>query len=125
MAKPGNTGLSWRQVWFELLNGRKIKRPTWKGYWIWENNTIMMYCADGNILDIRETTNPAYTFTNIASNDWEILPDNYEYKPYASPNKKKEKEDVDKAVSEWLNSSIDSSATANCTIDKESMFGDY
>lgn len=125
MAEPGNSGLSWRQVWFELLNGRKIKRPTWKGYWIWENNTIMMYCADGNILDIRETANPAYTFTNIASNDWEILPDNYEYKPYASPNKKKEKENVDKAVSEWLNSSIDMPATANCTIDKESMFGDY
>lgn len=78
MAKPETTGLSWRQAWFELLNGRKIKLPSWTGYWKWENNTIMMHCSDGTIIDIRETTNPAYTFTNIAENYWMIVSDDYE-----------------------------------------------
>lgn len=78
MAMPGTTGLSWRQAWFELLNGRKIKLPSWTGYWKWENNTIMIHESSGEIIDIRETKNPAYTFTNIAENYWMILPDDYE-----------------------------------------------
>ena len=78
MAMPGTTGLTWRQAWFELLNGRKIKLPSWTGYWKWENNTIMIHESSGEIIDIRETENPAYTFTNIAENYWMILPDDYE-----------------------------------------------
>ena len=78
MAMPGTTGLTWRQAWFELLNGRKIKLPSWTGYWKWENNTIMIHESSGEIIDIRETKNPAYTFTNIAENYWMILPDDYE-----------------------------------------------
>ena len=78
MLPKGNKGLTFRQAWFELLNGRKIKLPTWTGYWKWENYTIMIHSSDGTVIDIRETTNPAYTFTNIATNEWEILPDDYE-----------------------------------------------
>lgn len=78
MIKPKTTGLSWRQAWFELLNVRKIKLPSWFGYWKWEDNTIMMYCSDGNIIDIRKTANVAYTFTNIASDEWMIVSDEYE-----------------------------------------------
>ena len=78
MVKLKTIGLTWRQAWFELLNGRKIKLPSWKGYWKWENHTIMMHCSDGEIIDIRETTNPAYTFTNIAENDWMVVSDDYE-----------------------------------------------
>jgi hypothetical protein len=65
--------MNFRKAWFELLNGKKIKLPSWEGYWKWENNTIMMYCRDGRVLDIRETDNVAYTFSNIASNDWEVV----------------------------------------------------
>lgn len=39
----------------------------------------MMHCSNGEIIDIRNTTNTAYTFTNIASNDWMILDDNYDF----------------------------------------------
>ena len=42
------------------------------GYWAWENNTIMMHCRDGSVTDIRQTDNPAYTFTNIAQRDWMV-----------------------------------------------------
>lgn len=65
--------MPFRQAWFELLNGKKIRLSSWKGYWAWENNTIMMHCADGTVLDIRKTDNPAFTFSNIATDDWEVV----------------------------------------------------
>lgn len=65
--------MTFREAWFELLNGKKITKPNWSGYWVWENNTIMMHCKDGKILDIRLTDNVAYTFSFIASDDWQIF----------------------------------------------------
>ena len=65
--------LQFRDAWYHMLNGKKIKRPLWKGYWAWENNTIMMHCRDGSITDIRQTTNPAYTFCNVAARDWMVV----------------------------------------------------
>lgn len=58
-----------------LKLGCKIKLPHWKGYWIKEDNTVKMYCKNGNILDIRETEDVFYTLNNIASNEWEVVED--------------------------------------------------
>ena len=33
MMSTENKNLSWKDAWFQLLNGRKIKRPLWEGYW--------------------------------------------------------------------------------------------
>jgi hypothetical protein len=33
----------------------------------------MMHCADGSVIDIRETDDPSYTFSNIAMDRWEIV----------------------------------------------------
>jgi hypothetical protein len=73
MVPTETKNLHWKDAWFHLLNGKKIKRPLWEGYWAWENNTIMMHCRDGSISDIRETENPAYTFTNVAARDWMVV----------------------------------------------------
>ena len=35
----------------------------------------MMHCRDGQVIDIRNTDNVAYTFSNVASDDWEIVDD--------------------------------------------------
>ena len=56
-----------------LKEGKKIKLPSWKGYWVKEGNTIKMYCKDGNVLDIRETEDVFYTLGNIASDEWEVV----------------------------------------------------
>lgn len=53
--------------------GQKIKLPTWSGYWAWENDTIMMHCKDGRILDIRQCDDVAYTIDNINSDKWEVV----------------------------------------------------
>ena len=65
--------LRWRDAWYQLLIGKKIKRPHWSGYWAWENGTIMMHCFDGQVIDIRQTDNVAYTFDNVASVDWMVV----------------------------------------------------
>lgn len=72
--KPTETkNLSWKDAWWHLLNGKKIKRPLWEGYWAWENGTIMMHCRDGEVTDIRNTDFVAYTFSNIAQRDWMVV----------------------------------------------------
>ena len=56
-----------------MLYGKKIRRKDWKGYWAWENDTIMIHCEDGTVFDIRETDDPKFTFGNIAASDWIVF----------------------------------------------------
>lgn len=56
-----------------LKNGSKIARKHWLGYWVKEDNTIKMYCKDGEVLDIRDTKDTFYTFDNMMADDWVIL----------------------------------------------------
>lgn len=75
MAPKETKNLTWKDAWYYLLSGYRIKRPLWTGFWKWENGTIMMYCRDDSVVDIRDTENPAYTFTNIAQRDWMVVED--------------------------------------------------
>ncbi|MEE0265011.1 MAG: DUF2829 domain-containing protein [Acutalibacteraceae bacterium] len=56
-----------------LKAGYKVKLPHWKGYWVKENDTVKMYCKNGDVLDIRETEDVFYTLSNIASDEWGIV----------------------------------------------------
>ena len=73
MITKNKTNMHFRDAWFLMLNGAKVKRPLWAGYWAWEDNTIMMHCRDGSVIDIRSTENPAYTFSNVAARDWMVM----------------------------------------------------
>ncbi len=55
-----------------LKSGGAVRLSHWTGYWKMEDETIMMHCRDGSILDIRETEDVFYTLQNIASEEWEI-----------------------------------------------------
>ena len=58
---------------FELMKqGAKVKLPNWAGYWVWENGTIMMHCKGGEVIDLRDTERPEYTFANMASDEFII-----------------------------------------------------
>lgn len=61
-----------------LKQGKKVKLPHWKGYWVKEDNSVKMYCKNGEVLDIRETDDVFYTLSNIASDEWEVVDDDYE-----------------------------------------------
>lgn len=65
--------MKFRKAWKKMLKGKKVRRPFWKGYWAWENSTIMMHLREGGAMDIRNTEHVAYTFDNIAAKDWEIV----------------------------------------------------
>jgi len=58
----------------EMKNGKRIKLPSWAGYWEWdeEKETVLMYTKEGVILDIRETQVVEYTLMNICSDEWII-----------------------------------------------------
>lgn len=60
-------------AWRVMLDGHKVRRKHWKGYWAWENGTIMMHCGNGEVLDIRHTDNVEFTMMNILADDWEAF----------------------------------------------------
>lgn len=57
--------------------GAKVKLPSWAGYWCWdeEEQTIMMHCKDGKVIDIRDTDRLLYTISNILSDEWQFADD--------------------------------------------------
>lgn len=65
--------MEFREAYQEMKKGNKIKLPEWKGYWSWENVTIMIHCKEGLVLDIRETNDVDYTFGFICRNDWQVV----------------------------------------------------
>ena len=68
---------------YELLkNGKKVKLPDWKGYWVVEDNTIKMHTKDGRILSITETEDVFYTLNFIVNrDDWEVVDDKTDHLP--------------------------------------------
>lgn len=64
--------MKFNEAYLLMRQGRKIKLPEWQGYWAWENNTIMLHCSDGVVMDIRETDDVSYTFGFICREDWLI-----------------------------------------------------
>lgn len=62
------------EAWELMKQGAAVKLPSWDGYWCLdaEGQSIAMHTKDGEVLDIRQTDRPFYTFSNIASNEWQI-----------------------------------------------------
>ena len=69
--------MDFRHAYFEMLNGKKVKRPDWGGYWAFERNSIIIHTFDFNVLDIRETQNVPYTFSHICEKDWEVCSEEF------------------------------------------------
>lgn len=65
--------MTFKEAYEKMLQGYKIRRLQWKGYWEWENNTIMIHCWDGEVLDIRDTQDVKMTFDNMMSDDWCVI----------------------------------------------------
>lgn len=73
--------MTFKQAFKLMLEGEKVKLPSWGGYWCWntEKETIEMHCqphdsdkGQGDVLDIRETQRVVYTIENCFSNEWII-----------------------------------------------------
>lgn len=68
--------MDFKKAYEALKQGADIKRPSWKGFWRKENNTIVMHCKNGKKIPITETDDVFFTFDNIAADDWEIVDGN-------------------------------------------------
>lgn len=66
--------MKFEQALKEMKSGKKVKLPSWGGYWYWdpERETIIMHTKEGKELDIRETDRVEYTLFNVLSDEWEI-----------------------------------------------------
>ena len=71
--KAAATGMTFAEAYQAMKNGAKIAMPEWKGYWIWESNTIKIHLASGDVMDIRDTEMVDFTFGFICRNDWVIV----------------------------------------------------
>ncbi len=65
--------MTFKEAYEKMLEGYKIRRLPWKGYWKWENDTIMIYCWNGEILDIRDTKDVKMTIDNMLYDDWCVV----------------------------------------------------
>ena len=66
--------MTFAEAYKEMRNGKKIAHENFHGgYWVWENDTIMLYCKDGRVLDIRETEDVAFTFGFITAGEWTVM----------------------------------------------------
>lgn len=66
--------MNFAQAYKEMRSGKKITNVRFHGgYWVWENGTIMIHCADGTVLDIRDTPDTAYTFDFIVADGWSYI----------------------------------------------------
>jgi hypothetical protein len=60
-----------------IEKSNKIKRKSWQGYWElageYSQTKIIIHCADGQTLEIRETDNIMFTLNNVCADDWEAI----------------------------------------------------
>lgn len=66
--------MRFKEAWELMKQGAAVKLPAWGGYWCLDSKgeTILMHTKDGEVLDIRQTDRPFFTFSNIASDEWQI-----------------------------------------------------
>lgn len=62
--------MNFKEAYQKMLEGKKVKRPDWKGYWFIENDKIKIYLKDGNI-KLNNFTQE--TIINTLADDWEIV----------------------------------------------------
>lgn len=65
--------MRFKMVFPTMKEGCRARRKGWGGYWEWRDGTIFMHCADGTVLDIRQTQDVNFTLSNLLSDDWEIV----------------------------------------------------
>ena len=74
--------MNFNEAYQKMLEGKKIKRPGWKGYWFIDSkdNKFKIKLAGG---EIKENKFTQETIKNTAADDWEIVeePKSKVYKP--------------------------------------------
>lgn len=70
--------MNFKEAYEEMLKGKKVRRPSWKGYWFIEDDKIKIRLKDGNIKFNAFTQE---TITNTLAEDWEVVAESKVWKP--------------------------------------------
>ena len=70
--------MNFKEAYKEMLKGKKVRRPSWGGYWFIEDNKIKIRLKDGNIKFNAFTQE---TITNTLAEDWEVVKESKVWKP--------------------------------------------
>lgn len=64
--------MKFEQAYIEMLKGRKVKRPAFKGYWFIDAVTgkLLIHLASGEEID---TGDLDITARNVLAEDWEVM----------------------------------------------------
>lgn len=62
--------MNFNQAYQEMLNGKKIRRPGWRGYWFIEGGKVKIKLKTGKII---ENDFNQETITNTLADDWEVI----------------------------------------------------
>lgn len=70
--------MNFKDAYKEMLEGKKVRRHAWKGYWFIEDNKIKIHLKDGNTIFDNFTQE---TITNTLQEDWEVVEESKVWKP--------------------------------------------
>ena len=70
--------MNFKEAYQEMLNGEKIKRPGWGGYWFIEDEKVKIKLKTGEII---ENDFNQETITNTLADDWEIVEEKKWWEP--------------------------------------------
>lgn len=79
--------MEFKKAYEALKQGHKIKRNPWTGYWVKENETIVMHCKDGSVIEFMETDDVFRDIDEMLYDDWVVLDikgDNFDPTPTKS-----------------------------------------
>ena len=62
--------MNFKEAYQKMLEGNKVRRKSWLGYWFIENNKVKIYLKDGNIKFNNFTQE---TIANTLADDWEVI----------------------------------------------------
>lgn len=64
--------MKFKEAFEQMKKGKKVKLPSWKGYWEYDESTdsIFMHTKEGHVIEIRDTKKLSYTLENIISDEW-------------------------------------------------------
>lgn len=71
--------MTFGEVYKYLKEGKKIKLRHWSGYWKLVDGRVKMYTKNGEIIDLQDSEDIMYTLSNIASDEWMVTADDYDF----------------------------------------------
>ena len=65
--------MTFKEAYERLKAGQAIRRASWLGYWIADEENVLMRCKDGSVVSMKEGCSPMFTLSNCTADDWIVV----------------------------------------------------